>query len=268
MSYSPVIRKAGGSGPSSSSSPRRGRAERPPAARGGTRARGQNPWRERPPRRAGSSRSPAMERRVQARPGAESPRARNAPARRDGRRPARARLRAPPGPGHHGYYRGALRLRRARRPGRRRRRGGGGAPSRIRRAAPARHACSPGLPGPRARPAPRLPGAAGDSRTATTRPTDWPGPAGRGSRRRPAEATAGPTTMTGAGPAGWRPPLAPTPHARPLEEGAAPAAGPPRCHLPGTRREAREGPGGPARTRTLEGVPRAGTHQGVPKKTL
>lgn len=77
--------------------------------------------------------------------------------------------------------------------------------------------------------------------------------------------------MTGAKPGrgGARPAPPRTPRTRPPRGGAAPAAGPPRCHLPSTR--GRGGPGrprrGPAgRPRTLEGVPRAGTHQGVPKR--
>ena len=77
--------------------------------------------------------------------------------------------------------------------------------------------------------------------------------------------------MTGAKPGrgGARPAPPRTPRTRPPRGGAAPAAGPPRCHLPSTR--GRGGPGGPrrgpaGRPRTLEGVPRAGTHQGVPER--
>lgn len=126
----------------------------------------------------------------------------------------------------------------------------------------------PGLPGPRARPVRRLPGMAGDSLMATTRPTDWPGPAGRAPGKACTKPTARRTTTTGAKPGrdGTRARPAPprTPRTRPTGKSRAPAAGPPRCHLPSTRGRPGRGPAG--RPRTLEGVPRARTRQGVPQR--
>ncbi|XP_058583795.1 voltage-dependent P/Q-type calcium channel subunit alpha-1A isoform X3 [Neofelis nebulosa] len=141
VSYSPVIRKAGGSGPPQ-------QQQQQPAARPG-RAAPSGPRRypgpaaeplagERPPAGGhGSSRSPAMERRGPGPARSESPRA----CRHGGARwPASE---GPPGPRHHGYYRGSD-YDEADGPG-----GGGGEEPRA--AAydappPARRACSPRTP--------------------------------------------------------------------------------------------------------------------------
>ncbi|XP_045348135.1 voltage-dependent P/Q-type calcium channel subunit alpha-1A isoform X10 [Leopardus geoffroyi] len=142
VSYSPVIRKAGGSGPPQQ------QQQQQPAARPG-RAAPSGPRRypgpaaeplagERPPAGGhGSSRSPAMERRGPGPARSESPRA----CRHGGARwPASE---GPPGPRHHGYYRGSD-YDEADGPG-----GGGGEEPRA--AAydappPARRACSPRTP--------------------------------------------------------------------------------------------------------------------------
>ncbi|XP_032251985.1 voltage-dependent P/Q-type calcium channel subunit alpha-1A isoform X4 [Phoca vitulina] len=148
VSYSPVIRKAGGSGP-----PQQQQQQQQPAARPG-RAAPSGPRRypgpaaeplagERPPAGGhGSSRSPAMERRVPGPARSESPRA----CRHGGARWPASGAHAsegPPGPRHHGYYRGSD-YDEADGPG-----GGGGEEPRA--AAydappPARHACSPRTP--------------------------------------------------------------------------------------------------------------------------
>ncbi|XP_074206735.1 voltage-dependent P/Q-type calcium channel subunit alpha-1A isoform X1 [Camelus bactrianus] len=150
VSYSPVIRKAGGSGP-----PQQQQQQQQPAARPG-RAAPSGPRRypgpaaeplagERPPTGGhGSSRSPAMERRVPGLARSESPRA----CRHGGARwPASSAHAAegPPGPRHHGYYRGSD-YGEPDGPG-----GGGGGGEEPRAAAydalpPARHACSPRTP--------------------------------------------------------------------------------------------------------------------------
>ncbi|MXQ97227.1 hypothetical protein E5288_WYG011663 [Bos mutus] len=148
VSYSPVIRKAGGSGP---------QQQQQPAARPG-RTAPSGPRRypgpvaeplagERPPTGGhGSSRSPAMERRIPGPARSESPRA---PCRHGGARwPASGAHAAegPPGPRHHhGYYRGSD-YDEPDGPG-----GGGGEEEEPRAAAydappPARHACSPRTP--------------------------------------------------------------------------------------------------------------------------
>ncbi|XP_040096815.1 voltage-dependent P/Q-type calcium channel subunit alpha-1A isoform X4 [Oryx dammah] len=150
VSYSPVIRKAGGSGP---------QQQQQPAARPG-RTAPSGPRRypgpvaeplagERPPTGGhGSSRSPAMERRVPGPARSESPRA---PCRHGGARwPASGAHAAegPPGPRHHhGYYRGSD-YDEPDGPGG----GGSGEEEEEPRAAaydappPARHACSPRTP--------------------------------------------------------------------------------------------------------------------------
>nr|XP_053767641.1 voltage-dependent P/Q-type calcium channel subunit alpha-1A isoform X3 [Desmodus rotundus] len=64
-------------------------------------------------------------------------------------------------------------------------------------------------------------------------------------------------------PAPARPPPR-TPRTHPTGRSRGLAARPPRCHLPSTRGKPGRGPAG--RPRTLEGVPRARTHQGVPQK--
>ncbi|XP_057564509.1 voltage-dependent P/Q-type calcium channel subunit alpha-1A isoform X1 [Hippopotamus amphibius kiboko] len=147
VSYSPVIRKAGGSGPPQQ------QQQQPAAARPG-RAAPSGPRRypgpaaeplagERPPTGGhGSSRSPAMERRVPGPARSESPRA----CRHGGARWPTSGAHAsegPPGPRHHGYYRGSD-YDEPDGPG-----GGGGEEPRV--AAydvppPARHACSPRTP--------------------------------------------------------------------------------------------------------------------------
>ena len=153
MSYSPVIRKAGGSGPPQQ------QQQQQPAVRPG-RAAPSGPRRypgpaaeplagERPPTGVhGSSRSPTMERRVPGMARSESPRA----CRHAGVRwPASGAHAAegPPIPRHHGYYRGSdydepdgLGAGGG---------GGGGGGEEPRAAAydaphPARHACSPRTP--------------------------------------------------------------------------------------------------------------------------
>ncbi|XP_027442166.1 voltage-dependent P/Q-type calcium channel subunit alpha-1A isoform X8 [Zalophus californianus] len=150
VSYSPVIRKAGGSGPPQQQQQQQ---QQQPAARPG-RAAPSGPRRypgpaaeplagERPPVGGhGSSRSPAMERRVPGPARSESPRA----CRHGGARWPASGAHAsegPPGPRHHGYYRGSD-YDEADGPG-----GGGGEEPRA--AAydappPARHACSPRTP--------------------------------------------------------------------------------------------------------------------------
>ncbi|XP_019519689.1 PREDICTED: voltage-dependent P/Q-type calcium channel subunit alpha-1A isoform X6 [Hipposideros armiger] len=140
VSYSPVIRKAGGSGPQQ-------QQQQQPVARPG-RAAPSGPRRypgpaaeplagERPPGGHGSSRSPAMERRGPAR--SESPRA----CRHGGARWPASLAHAsegPPGPRHHGYYRGSD-YDEADGPG-----GGGGDNGPYDAPPPARHACSPRTP--------------------------------------------------------------------------------------------------------------------------
>ncbi|KAM5232839.1 voltage-dependent P/Q-type calcium channel subunit alpha-1A [Hipposideros larvatus] len=139
VSYSPVIRKAGGSGPQQ-------QQQQQPVARPG-RAAPSGPRRypgpaaeplagERPPGGHGSSRSPAMERRGPAR--SESPRA----CRHGGARWPASLAHAsegPPGPRHHGYYRGSD-YDEADGPG------GGGDNGPYDAPPPARHACSPRTP--------------------------------------------------------------------------------------------------------------------------
>lgn len=114
--------------------------------------------------------------------------------------PARTRLGAPGPPAPPRLLPG-LRLRRARRPGRRRRRGGGGPRAAAYDAPPPRATrARPGLPGPRARPAPRLPGTAGDSPNGYYPAHGLARPRGPGSRKACTKPTARPTTMTGAKP--------------------------------------------------------------------
>uniref|UniRef100_A0A8C3W344 Voltage-dependent P/Q-type calcium channel subunit alpha n=1 Tax=Catagonus wagneri TaxID=51154 RepID=A0A8C3W344_9CETA len=113
VSYSPVIRKAGGSGPPQQQQ----QQQQQPAARPG-RAAPSGPRRypgpaaeplagERPPPGGhGSSRSPGMERRGPGPARSESPRA----CRHGGARwpaPGAHAAEGPPGPRHHGYYRGS-----------------------------------------------------------------------------------------------------------------------------------------------------------------
>ncbi|XP_066888758.1 voltage-dependent P/Q-type calcium channel subunit alpha-1A isoform X2 [Kogia breviceps] len=150
VSYSPVIRKAGGSGPP--------QQQQQPAVRPG-RAAPSGPRRypgpaaeplagERPPTGGhGSSRSPTMERRVPGMARSESPRA----CRHGGARwPASGAHAAegPPVPRHHGYYRGSD----YDEPDGLGSGGGGGGGGEEPRAAaydappPARHACSPRTP--------------------------------------------------------------------------------------------------------------------------
>ncbi|XP_032989660.1 voltage-dependent P/Q-type calcium channel subunit alpha-1A isoform X6 [Rhinolophus ferrumequinum] len=140
VSYSPVIRKAGGSGP-----PQQQQQQQPVARPG--RAAPSGPRRypgpaveplagERPPGGHGSSRSPAMERRGPAR--SESPR----PCRHGGARwPASVAhaSEGPPGPRHHGYYRGSD-YDEADGPG------GGADDGPYDAPPPVRHACSPRTP--------------------------------------------------------------------------------------------------------------------------
>nr|XP_019601651.1 PREDICTED: voltage-dependent P/Q-type calcium channel subunit alpha-1A isoform X6 [Rhinolophus sinicus] len=141
VSYSPVIRKAGGSGP-----PQQQQQQQQPVVRPG-RAAPSGPRRypgpaveplagERPPGGHGSSRSPAMERRGPAR--SESPR----PCRHGGARwPASVAhaSEGPPGPRHHGYYRGSD-YEEADGPG------GGADDGPYDAPPPVRHACSPRTP--------------------------------------------------------------------------------------------------------------------------
>ncbi|XP_022414427.1 voltage-dependent P/Q-type calcium channel subunit alpha-1A isoform X17 [Delphinapterus leucas] len=156
VSYSPVIRKAGGSGP-----PQQQQQQQQPAVRP-SRAAPSGPRRypgpaaeplagERPPTGGhGSSRSPTMERRIPGMARSESPRA----CRHGGARwPASGAHAAegPPVPRHHGYYRGSDYdepdgLGSGSGGG-----GGGGGGEEPRAAAydappPARHACSPRTP--------------------------------------------------------------------------------------------------------------------------
>ncbi|XP_073659269.1 voltage-dependent P/Q-type calcium channel subunit alpha-1A isoform X2 [Tursiops truncatus] len=152
VSYSPVIRKAGGSGP-----PQQQQQQQQPAVRP-SRAAPSGPRRypgpaaeplagERPPTGGhGSSRSPTMERRVPGMARSESPRA----CRHGGARwPASGAHAAegPPVPRHHGYYRGSD----YDEPDGLGSGGGGGGGEEPRVAAydappPARHACSPRTP--------------------------------------------------------------------------------------------------------------------------
>lgn len=101
----------------------------------------------------------------------------------------------------------------------------------------------PGLPGPRARPVRRLPGTAGDSPTVTTRPTDWPGPAGRAPGKACTKPTARRTTTTGAKPGRGgtcaRPAPPRTPRTRPTGRSRAR----PRGHLAATCPAHGGGPG-------------------------
>ncbi|XP_067589613.1 voltage-dependent P/Q-type calcium channel subunit alpha-1A isoform X3 [Pseudorca crassidens] len=153
VSYSPVIRKAGGSGP-----PQQQQQQQQPAVRP-SRAAPSGPRRypgpaaeplagERPPTGGhGSSRSPTMERRVPGMARSESPRA----CRHGGARwPASGAHAAegPPVPRHHGYYRGSDY---DEPDGLGSGSGGGGGGEEPRVAAydappPARHACSPRTP--------------------------------------------------------------------------------------------------------------------------
>uniref|UniRef100_A0A2K6FDR1 Voltage-dependent P/Q-type calcium channel subunit alpha n=1 Tax=Propithecus coquereli TaxID=379532 RepID=A0A2K6FDR1_PROCO len=112
VSYSPVIRKAGGSGPPQQQQQQQQAAARPARAATGGPRRYPGPAAEplageRPPAGGhGSSRSPGMERRALGPARSESPRAcRHSGARWPASGPHVSE--GPPGPWHHGYYRGS-----------------------------------------------------------------------------------------------------------------------------------------------------------------
>ncbi|XP_037674025.1 voltage-dependent P/Q-type calcium channel subunit alpha-1A isoform X5 [Choloepus didactylus] len=183
VSYSPVIRKAGGPGAPQQqhqAAARPGRAI--PAAPRRTRAPS--------PRPRGATAAAARPRR--------SPGARALSPRRDavaGGRPARARGAA--ATTATSTTTAATRGR----PGRRRRGGRGPGPTTRRPprdTRPRAPGARPGLPGRPGRPAPRLPGTAGGSPTAITRRTDWLGREGPAPGKACTSPTARPTTTTGA----------------------------------------------------------------------
>uniref|UniRef100_A0A8C8YLH0 Voltage-dependent P/Q-type calcium channel subunit alpha n=1 Tax=Prolemur simus TaxID=1328070 RepID=A0A8C8YLH0_PROSS len=113
VSYSPVIRKAGGSGPPQQQQQQQQAVARPGRAATGGPRRYPGPAAEplageRPPTGGhGSSRSPGMERRAPGLARSESPRAcRHSGARWPASGPQHV-SEGPPGPWHHGYYRGS-----------------------------------------------------------------------------------------------------------------------------------------------------------------